>query len=125
MSKHTILVVDDEPNILSSLDRVLQAEDRKILLAKNAEEAWEIIQGNKDIEVIICDNRLPGMFGVDFFIKTKRLYPDTIRILNTGYPDLTDSIEVIDLGVDEILVKPITGNELLYVTEEAFRTRKE
>jgi DNA-binding NtrC family response regulator len=121
MVKHKILIIDDEPNILSSLKRILKGDDREILIAETAEQGWKILKEKGEVEVIICDNRLPGMLGVDFFTKVKRLYPDTIRILITGYPDLTTAMDAINKAhIWRYILKPIEVEELQILINQAF-----
>jgi DNA-binding NtrC family response regulator len=120
-SMHTILIVDDEPHILSSLKRILEGEDRKIFVAETAEKAWEILKQEGEVEVIVCDNKLPGMLGLDFLIKVKRLYPDTIRILVTGYPDLSSAMDAINkVHIWRYILKPIEVDELKILITQAF-----
>jgi len=69
MSKHTILIVDDEPHILTSLKRLLASEEREVFTAENAEKAWQILQEKGEVEVVLCDQRLPGISGIDFLLK--------------------------------------------------------
>lgn len=119
-NKHSILIVDDEPYILSSLVRVLEAEDRQILTASSAEEATELLKDKGAAQIIISDNRLPQATGIDFLIKTKRLYPDTVRILMTGYPDLTSTMDAINRAhIWRYILKPIEMEELRVLAKQA------
>ena len=121
MDKHNILIVDDEINILNSLKRTLAGDSKNILIAETAENAWEIFKNQKDIEIIICDNRLPGMLGIDFLAKVKRLYPDTIRVLITGYPDVNTAMDAINkANIWRYVLKPIEVNELKILVNQAF-----
>lgn len=105
--KHKILIVDDEQNILNSLSRILAEEGREILTANNAEEGLQILKNTDEISVVISDNRLPGMSGVDFMARVRQLYPDNIRIIITGYADLESSIAAINKGqVYRYVLKP-------------------
>lgn len=120
MKQENILIVDDEQYILNSLSRVLQDENRQILTAASAEEAWEMLKTSGEVKAIICDNRLPGVAGIDFFIKAKRLYPDTIRILMTGYPDLNSTIEAINKAhIWRYILKPVEAQELRLLVKQA------
>jgi DNA-binding NtrC family response regulator len=119
-NKHSILLVDDEPYILSSLVRVLEAEDRQIFTASSAEEASELLKDKGAVQIIISDNRLPQATGIDFLIKTKRLYPDTVRILMTGYPDLTSTMDAINRAhIWRYILKPIEMEELRVLVRQA------
>ena len=113
MPKHTILIVDDEPNILNSLKRLLHSEDLEILTAGTADEGLERLKERQGVDLIISDNRLPDLSGIDFFVKVRQLYPNTIRILITGYPDLDSAILAINKGqVYRYIPKPWDIEEL-------------
>jgi len=121
MAKHRILIVDDEPHILSSLKRILESEDKEVFIAKDAEAGWAILQEKGEVELVISDNKLPGMLGIDFLIKVKRLYPDTIRILITGYPDLNSAMDAINRAhIWRYILKPIEVEELKILVKQAF-----
>ena len=121
MPKHKILIVDDEPHILSSLKRILESEDKEVSIAKDAESAWALLQEKGEVELVICDNKLPGMLGIDFLIKVKHLYPDTIRILITGYPDLNSAMDAINRAhIWRYILKPIEVEELKIFVKQAF-----
>lgn len=118
---HRICIVDDEPHILSSLEKILESPDREIFLADTAERGWEILKENKGIEVIICDNKLPGMMGIDFLTKVKHLYPDSIRILVTGYPDLNSAMEAINKAhIWRYILKPVDIQDIRILVKQAF-----
>jgi len=121
MPQHRILIVDDEPHILSSLKRILDSEEREILTAKDAEAGWNILQEKGEVELVLSDNKLPGMLGIDFLIKVKRLYPDTIRILITGYPDLNSAMDAINRAhIWRYILKPIEVEELKILVKQSF-----
>jgi len=121
MVKHRILIVDDEPHILSSLRRILESEDKEIFTAQDAESGWNLLQEKGEMELVISDNKLPGMLGIDFLIKVKRLYPDTIRILITGYPDLNSAMDAINRAhIWRYILKPIEVEELKILVKQSF-----
>ena len=121
MEKHKVLIVDDEPNILNSLRRVLDADDREIYLAEDAEKAFDVLKKEGEMEVVICDNRLPGMMGIDFLSKIKPNHPDTIRILITGYPDLSTAMDAINKAhIWRYILKPLEVEELQLALKQAF-----
>lgn len=120
MPKYTILLVDDEPNILSSLTRLLRAEDREIFTAETAEDAWVKLKEIGGADLVISDNRLPNICGIDFLVKVRHLYPDAIRILITGYPDLESAIQAINKGqVYRFITKPWENEELKLIVKQA------
>ena len=121
MKKHNLLIVDDEPYILKSLVRALENPEMDIFTAGDANAAWELLKEKGEIEVVLCDNRLPGMAGIDLLIKIKQRYPDTIRILMTGYPDINSSIDAINRAhIWRYVLKPIEVDDLKVLAKQAF-----
>lgn len=121
MNTHAILLVDDEQYILSSLKRVLKTEEREVFTAESAQAAWDILKANEGIEVVISDNRMPDTLGLDFLTKVKRLYPDTIRILMTGYPDLKSAMDAINkASIWRYILKPVEVDDLKMLVQQAF-----
>ena len=110
--KHTILCVDDEKQILSALKRLLRKENFDLLTATNGEEGLKIM-ASRDIHLVISDHRMPEMSGISFLAKVRENYPDTIRILLTGYTEI-DSIKAsINEGhVYKFLLKPWNDDDL-------------
>ena len=107
-----LLIVDDEEKILRSIERMLIDTDLRILKARNAEEALRLIR-NEDISVILSDNMMPGMKGVDLLSAARDHAPDTIRILMTGQADLATAIDAINKGeVYRFITKPWDNAQL-------------
>jgi len=108
----TLLLVDDEPNIVSSLKRTLRREGYSILTANSAEEGLNLLVDNK-VGVIISDQRMPQMTGVDFLRKVKALYPKTLRIVLSGYTELESVTSAINEGaIYKFLTKPWDDEQL-------------
>lgn len=118
-----ILLVDDEINITKSLRRLLmEYEQYEILTAISGDQALEIIREEPDIGILISDQRMPGMTGVELLSKARELIPDAVRILLTGYADITASIEAINEGaVFRYLTKPWKDEDLVLAVTEAAR----
>lgn len=117
---HTILLVDDERNVLNTLNRLLHSEDREIYIAENATQGWEKLRSLNGVDLVISDNKLPDISGIDFLVKTRHLYPDTIRILITGYPDLDSAVQAINKGqVYRYIIKPWENEELKLIVKQA------
>jgi DNA-binding NtrC family response regulator len=95
-AKENLLIIDDEIEVLNTLKRVFH-KDYNLHITESPKEAFEIMD-KFDIGVILCDQRMPEMKGTEFFKKVKDLYPDTIRILITGYSELSDVIYSINEG---------------------------
>ena len=110
--KHNILCVDDEKQILSSLKRLLRKENFDLFTATNGEDGLKIM-ASRDIHLVISDHRMPDMSGISFLSKVRAIYPDTIRILLTGYTEI-DSIKAsINEGhVYKFLLKPWNDDNL-------------
>jgi DNA-binding NtrC family response regulator len=120
MRKHVVLIVDDEENILSTLSRVLRAEDREIHIAGCIQDGLVKLKELGDIDLVISDNKLPDGTGVDFLVKVRQSHPDSIRMLITGYPDLESAIGAINKGqVYRFIPKPWENEELKLTVKQA------
>ncbi|WP_246732935.1 response regulator [Rhizobium ruizarguesonis] len=90
----TVLVVDDEVRSIEAMQRVL-SDEFEVIGARNAKEAEEVLEGEM-VQVILCDQRMPGESGVEFLKRVRELWPDTIRIIISGYTDSSDIIEGVN-----------------------------
>ncbi|MCG8619731.1 MAG: Flp pilus assembly complex ATPase component TadA [Desulfobacterales bacterium] len=109
---YTILFVDDEKDTLASLARLFRREKYKILTADSAARAWSILK-KEQVNVIVTDHRMPKVTGVELLEKTKRVYPDIIRIMLTGYADIDSVMEAVNKGaVYKFITKPWNDAEL-------------
>lgn len=123
--KQTLLIVDDEPNILNALSRLLRREGFQILTANSPLDAFEHL-AKQPVQVILSDQRMPDMSGTEFFARVRQLYPDTIRIVLTGYTDLDSVTGAINRGaIYKFLTKPWDDDQLREEIREAFRLAKE
>jgi len=86
-AQRTLLLVDDEEYILTALKRLLRRESYRVLTAPSGHEGLELLAKNQ-VYVIISDQRMPGMMGVEFLRRAKDTYPDTVRIVLSGYTEL-------------------------------------
>lgn len=120
MQKHTILCVDDEIDNTEALERLFRKKFT-VLKANSGKEALSILDQNRDIiSVIITDQRMPEMTGVEFLAQTIEKCPDTIRILLTGYTDVESIIEAVNKGeIYRYLTKPWDPVDLLNTVEKA------
>lgn len=102
----TLLLLDDEPHILSSLQRLLRREGYRILVANNASEAFELLALN-EVQVIVSDQRMPDMSGTEFLSRVSKLYPNTVRMVLSGYTDLQSVTETVNRGaIYKFISKP-------------------
>lgn len=117
--KIKILYVDDEINNLTGFKASFRM-NFNIMIAVNATDAMEHLNSNPDIRVILCDQRMPGKTGVQFFEEIRSRYPKPIRILLTGYTDIDSVIDSINLGnVFRYVKKPWTDADILGAINEA------
>ena len=108
----TLLLVDDEPNILKSLQRLFRSENYIIYTAENGVAGLALLQ-QQAIDLIISDMRMPQMNGAEFLALAAELCPDTIRILLTGFADIESTIAAVNKGkIYSYLNKPWEDNEL-------------
>jgi diguanylate cyclase (GGDEF)-like protein/PAS domain S-box-containing protein len=121
----TLLLLDDEENILRALTRVLRRDGYKILMATRAQDAFELL-AKHEIQVILSDQRMPEMSGTEFLSRVKDLYPNTIRIVLSGYTDLKSVTDAINKGaIYKFLTKPWDDELLRQDVAQAFRELNE
>lgn len=114
-----LLVLDDEENILSALKRLFREESYDIATTTSAKQAMEII-GKEKIKVVVSDQRMPEISGVDFLRNLKERFPGIVRILLTGYTDFATVEEAINLSeAYRFITKPWNANELKAVVRQA------
>lgn len=119
--KIKVLYIDDEPNNLISFKASFRF-DYNIFIANNIQEALERLQENPDISVILSDQKMPGMTGVEFFEDIRTKYPNPIRILITGYSDIDSVINAINRGhVFRYIKKPWTDVDVQSAIDEAHK----
>lgn len=115
----TLLLVDDEENILNSLRRVLRGESYKLLTAASGEAALEQLQ-SVHVDLVISDARMPGMDGATLLAEVQRRWPGCVRILLTGYADLTTTVKAINEGqIYRYISKPWDDDELRLIIRQA------
>ncbi|MEG4803052.1 SpoIIE family protein phosphatase [Microcoleus sp. ARI1-B5] len=123
-SKLKLMVVDDEPDNLDLLYRTFR-RDFQVYKADSALSALSVLDEQGEMAVIISDQRMPEMNGTEFLGKTVDRFPDTIRILLTGYTDVEDLVEAINAGqVFKYITKPWNPEELKSVINQASETYK-
>jgi DNA-binding NtrC family response regulator len=117
-SKHPILVVDDEPEILYSLRGLLRMQF-EVHTAESGREALEILKG-QPIHVVMTDQRMPELTGVELLSQVQGKWPDAIRMVFTGYSDVKAVIDAINQGhVYRYILKPWDPDELAGILHQA------
>jgi response regulator RpfG family c-di-GMP phosphodiesterase len=116
--KHSLLLVDDEPEILYSLKGLLRREFN-LFTAESGKEALQILQEHP-IHVVMTDQRMPEMTGVELMGRVRNEHPDAIRIVFTGYADIKAVIEAINNGgLFRYITKPWDPDDLVATLREA------
>ncbi len=114
----TVLVVDDELRSLETLRRTLE-EDFTVLTAASAEEG-EVIMEREFVQIVVSDQRMPGTSGVEFLRRVRSQWPDTVRLILSGYTEAEDIISGInDAGIWQYLLKPWHPDQLLLTLKSA------
>ena len=115
----TILFVDDEKNILSSLNRLFRPLINKVYTAESGMLGLDILE-KESIDIVISDMRMPEMDGAEFLEKVSAKWPQTIRILLTGYADITSTIDAINKGsIYRYISKPWEDNDIRLTVQHA------
>ncbi len=117
-SRHCVLIVDDEPDVCDSVQDLLRREFR-VLKAHSADEGYRIMQ-EEEVHIVMSDQRMPQMTGVELLSKLKARHPHAIRMLFTGFADLESVIAAINHGhIYQFLKKPWQPEELLTSVRQA------
>lgn len=116
----TMLCVDDEVNILKSLRRLMRNEPYRVLTANSGAEGLEILK-TTPVQLIVSDQRMPELNGTEFLKQAKELYPDTIRVVLSGYADVAAILEAINEGsIYRFLTKPWNDEEIKVAIRQCF-----
>lgn len=119
----TILFVDDEENILKSLRRLFMDDEYEVYTASSGEEGLKILRQSGGVGLIVSDQRMPGMTGVEFLKKSQEVSPKSIRILLTGYSDINAAMDAINIGgAYRYITKPWNEEELKQAVKNALAT---
>lgn len=119
----TVLCVDDEPNILSSLRRLFRPRGYRVLIAESGAAGLAILE-QEAVDLVISDMRMPEMDGAQFLEHVRARWPDTIRLLLTGYSDITSILAAINRGeIYRYITKPWDDNDIQLVVRHALERR--
>jgi len=119
-STRTLLLLDDEENVLRSLARLFRRDGYRVLVANNVAEAFEYL-ATREVQVILSDQRMSDMSGTEFLGKVRNLYPGIMGLLLSGHTDLAPVTEAINTGqIYRFLTKPWNDDELRDHIRQAF-----
>ena len=122
MGRHSLLVVDDEKEILRSLTLTF-GDDYEVFTACSGIEALELLDHHNDISLVIADQRMPQMTGVEFLEKAIQINPHMIRIILTGYTDTSALIQAVNKGhIYQYVTKPWERHELKIIVKRALES---
>lgn len=114
-----LLLVDDEPNVLNALRRLLRPAGYTLLLANSGAEALEQLE-TQAVDLIVSDMRMPGMNGAELLAQARARWPATLRILLTGYAEVSSAIAAINEGgIYRYIAKPWNDEDLLKTLQQA------
>ncbi|MDQ7006062.1 MAG: response regulator [Acidobacteriota bacterium] len=119
----TVLLVDDEPRVTAALRRRLRREGMQVLEAQSGEQALEILDAEA-VDVLVSDERMPGMSGSELVRRAAESHPEVIRIILSGQATLDAAVKAINEGqIFRFLLKPCEETELLYCIRQALEHR--
>ncbi|VAX09808.1 Response regulator [hydrothermal vent metagenome] len=120
----TLLLVDDETNILSSLKRLLRPQGYRVFTATGGAEGLKLL-AKQPVDLIISDMRMPEMDGAEFLAKAAGQWPDTVRVLLTGYADLSSTVAAVNKGsIYRYVSKPWDDLELITLVQQALKLKR-
>ena len=116
----TVLFVDDEVNILKALQRLMRSEPVNVVCSSRGTEALELLE-KTGAQVVVSDQRMPEMSGVDFLSQVRERRPDVVRMMLTGYTEMEIAVEAINRGeIYRLITKPWNDDELRATIRQAF-----
>jgi response regulator RpfG family c-di-GMP phosphodiesterase len=119
----TLLFVDDEANILASLKRLFRPQGYRILTAESGAQGLEIM-ARESVDLVISDMRMPEMNGAQFLERVREKWPETVRILLTGYAEIGATIEAINRGqIYRYISKPWEDNDVTLIVKHALQQK--
>lgn len=122
--QRTLLLVDDEENIISALRRLLRRDGYRILSANSGAAGLDLLLQN-DVDVIVSDQRMPGMSGVEFLREARQHRPDSVRMVLSGYTEFQSITDAINEGaIYRFLTKPWDDEQIRTNITEAFRHKE-
>ena len=125
MSIANVLLVDDETEFVETFSERLELRDLEISKAFNGEEALQVLETNRTIELVILDVKMPGMDGIETLVEIKKKYPLVEVIMLSGHADVESAIDGMKQGAFDYLMKPCDIDQMIAkVTEAAAKKRQ-
>lgn len=119
----TVLCVDDEANILSALRRLLRPHGFQVIVAESGQAGLNLLESTS-VDLVISDMRMPEMDGSKFLEQVRERWPDTMRLLLTGYADVPSIIQAINRGeIYRYITKPWDDHDLILIVKHAFEQK--
>jgi DNA-binding NtrC family response regulator len=116
---HTVLLVDDNPEVLQTLDAILSRAGHRIIARPDALSAIATIREGAPVDVIVTDYKLPNMDGMEFLARLKESAPAIPVIILTGYGSVETSLKFINLGAYDYILKPVLPGDLRRIVRAA------
>ncbi len=119
--RRTLLLVDGEASVITSMSQLLDAKGYDLLTAAEPETAFELL-ATHEVGVILCDQRMLGVSGTEFYARVRHMYPNIVRMILSGYTDLKTLADAVNKGsIFKFLEKPWNDEEVSIAVEEAFQ----
>jgi putative two-component system response regulator len=118
LKKHSVLVVDDDQQVLTLIPLILGAQGYNVMTAKNAEEALDRME-SAEPDIVLTDIRMPGMDGIELAGKIHVRYPEIPVLIMTAYAELKVAVNAIKRGAFDFIIKPVNPNYLLHSVGKA------
>jgi DNA-binding NtrC family response regulator len=119
---HTILIVDDEKNILTTLARALQVEGYLPLTAASAEQGLTVV-AERAVDLVLLDVKLPGMDGLAALKRIKQVKPDVLVVMMSGHATVDTAVQATKLGAEDFVEKPVSQDRLLAILRNLLKLR--
>jgi len=123
VARHTILVIDDEPNILTTVRRALEIEGFRVEVAGNGQLGLAKV-AEHDIDLVLLDVMMPGESGLEVLPKIRVTSPDTVVVMMSGNASIETAVQATKSGAHDFVEKPLSGDKLLLTVENALKFAK-
>jgi len=122
MAECRVMVVDDEPDFLETIVKLLSKRNLKVVGAESGEKALELLE-NEPFDVVVLDIRMPGMDGIETLREIKKRKPSTEVIMLTGHGSIESGLQGLQLGAYDYVMKPAELDDLIERIRKAFERR--